>query len=693
MRAWKVMVVVVAAGLVVVSPARRAGAQCGSAVLGEKAQPAVFQGITLGSPAITRMWELKKFNIVNLTDACGSGCQSLTSSPLCEWGGDCTAVTGIEWLNGTCSTPGYLPQTSVLLLEAPTAADGGRWAAIKVDHNSGDANFDLDAAATAICGPSCAALASPYAGGFGQGIDVLAAEEAGGVLTLKLGWEGPSPAGQALNQTGEELITSYAVYVARSAAGVPPVTSGEKTGWIRVDDADGKQIAGYSTDTKATVSVSLGGSSEGVYVALGFNLDGTGDPGADVNTVASSYISRGTLVYRPGSAAPIATSVSPPEGSIAGGGKIVITGTGLADDASVTVGGNPATEVVVDSTERLGAVVPAGVAGPADVVVTTSEGSSMFAEGYRYLDLPPAALAVDAEAGTGNGVLEPGEAVTLAPTWENLTGGVQTLAGHAGGFIGPAGATYSTTDTEADYGTIGTAGASSCSDAPEDCYSVAVTDPPTRPGLHWDARFVEVLSTGEAKTWTVHIGGSFGDVAPGEFGYRFVETMLHTGVTAGCWGGNYCPGDLVTRAQMAVFLLKAKHGRGYHPPPCTGVFNDVSCPGGFAVDWIEELAAEGVTAGCGGDNFCPNNDVSRAEMAVFLLKAKYGGDHSPPLCKGVFNDVPCPGGFAVKWIEELYNEGVTSGCGGNNYCPDNPVSRASMAVFLTKNFDLLLYGP
>ena len=274
MRAWKIVVVVVA-GLAMVGPARRAGAQCGSAVLGEKAQPAVFQGITLGPSTVARLWTPGEADKNALDGACDAGCQSFSTSPLCEWGEDCTAVTGIGWLNGSCETAGYLPQTSVLLLEAPTAADGGRWAAIKVDHNTSDANFDLDDAATAICGPSCAALASSYAGGFGQGIDVLSADEAGGVLTLTLGWEAPSPAGQALNRGGEDLITSYAVYSARSTGGgaTPPVLTGEKTGWTWVADTDNTEIAGYSTDTKATVSVSLGGSNEVVYVALGFNLE------------------------------------------------------------------------------------------------------------------------------------------------------------------------------------------------------------------------------------------------------------------------------------------------------------------------------------------------------------------------------------------------------------------------------------
>ena len=55
---------------------------------------------------------------------------------------------------------------------------------------------------------------------------------------------------------------------------------------------------------------------------------------------------------------------------------------------------------------------------------------------------------------------------------------------------------------------------------------------------------------------------------------------------------------------MAVFLLKAKHGSTYVPPPCTGDFPDVACPSTFA-DWIEQLAAEGVTGGCGGGDYCP----------------------------------------------------------------------------------------
>ncbi len=77
-------------------------------------------------------------------------------------------------------------------------------------------------------------------------------------------------------------------------------------------------------------------------------------------------------------------------------------------------------------------------------------------------------------------------------------------------------------------------------------------------------------------------------------------------------------------------------------------------------------------------------------MAVFLLKARHGSAYTPPACQGIFADVECSPtpAFAVDWIEQLYDEGITGGCGGGNYCPSSSVSRGQMAVFLTKTFDL-----
>jgi len=288
-----------------------------------------------------------------------------------------------------------------------------------------------------------------------------------------------------------------------------------------------------------------------------------------------------------------------------------------------------------------------------------------------------------------NDVLEPGEQAGVVTSWTNNTGTDLALTGAASNFTGPAGPTYTLMDATADYGTIAADATTDCQTATGDCLIVSVSG--TRPATHWDATFDEALSTGATKTWTLHVGESFPDVPAAHQFYIFIENLFHNEITGGCVGGNFCPDASVTRGQMAVFLLKAKHGSDYLPPPCTGTFDDVPCPSPFA-DWIEQLSAEAITGGCGGDNYCPGNPVTRAQMAVFLLKAERGSDYLPPDCAGIFGDVTCPSQFA-NWIEQLAEEQITGGCGGGNYCPSNPNTSGQIAVFLTKTFGLFLYGP
>ena len=318
-------------------------------------------------------------------------------------------------------------------------------------------------------------------------------------------------------------------------------------------------------------------------------------------------------------------------------------------------------------------------------------------DGYLCCSAPTAtALAVDVHPATPpanlNGVWEPGETVAVEPSYRNnTTSSAAALGGTASNLAGPAGAAYAIVDAAASYGALASGATGNCVDT-GDCYAVSVDDPAARPAAHWDATFDELLSTGQSRAWTLHIGESFTDVPPSDLFYAFVENIFHNGITGGCGAGVYCPGNDVTRAQMAVFILKAEHSAAFVPPPCAGLFADVACPSQFA-DWIEQLAAEGVTGGCGGGDYCPNNPVTRAQMAVFLLKGQQGSAYVPPACTGVFADVPCPAGFAVDWIEHLAAEGITAGCGGGNYCPNDPNTRGQMAVFLTKTFGLLLYGP
>src|SRR5262245_29708500 len=199
-----------------------------------------------------------------------------------------------------------------------------------------------------------------------------------------------------------------------------------------------------------------------------------------------------------------------------------------------------------------------------------------------------------------------------------------------------------------------------------------------RPAAHWDAEFEETFaSEGVVKTWRLHVGESFADVPAANQFYRFVETIFHEGITAGGACGGYCPGDATLRKQMAVFVLKSKEGLLYAPPPAVGVFNDVPPSDPFA-PFIEELFHRGVVAGCtapGGPNYCPNDPVLRQQMAVFLLRTLEGAAFMPPVCTGIFPDVPCPSLFA-DWIEEITNRSIAAGCGGGNYCPANATTRS-----------------
>jgi parallel beta-helix repeat protein len=179
----------------------------------------------------------------------------------------------------------------------------------------------------------------------------------------------------------------------------------------------------------------------------------------------------------------------------------------------------------------------------------------------------------------------------------------------------------------------------------------------------------------------------FLDVPDAHSFHDFVERLFRSAITSGCGGGNYCPDASVTRGQMAVFLLKGKNGTGYLPPPASGtVFSDVPL-GSFAADWIEQLAEDGITSGCGAGKYCPNNPVTREQMAVFLLRAKHGSSYVPPPATGDFTDVPITSVFA-PWIEQLFAEGITSGCGPGKYCPTSPNTRGQMAVFLVRTFAL-----
>lgn len=166
-------------------------------------------------------------------------------------------------------------------------------------------------------------------------------------------------------------------------------------------------------------------------------------------------------------------------------------------------------------------------------------------------------------------------------------------------------------------------------------------------------------------TFDAPIQLSFNDVPSSHWAYDWIYRLYNAGITSGCASNplRYCPDQIVNRAQMAIFLLKGRYGPNYTPPPVgssTG-FNDVPT-NHWAAAWIKQLAAEGITAGCGSGNYCPDAPVTRAQMAIFLLRAKYGSSFTPQTPIPPFNMIEDPG-FETNtpnlfWMEYSSNFGT-----------------------------------
>ncbi len=146
--------------------------------------------------------------------------------------------------------------------------------------------------------------------------------------------------------------------------------------------------------------------------------------------------------------------------------------------------------------------------------------------------------------------------------------------------------------------------------------------------------------------------------------------LYNAGITKGCSDERFCPDDPVTRGQMAAFLDRALH----LAPSATDYFSDDNSSI-FEAD-INALAAAGITKGCTATTFCPNADVTRGQMAAFLVRAL----GLPGTTNDYFTDDN--GTTFESDINRLAAAGITKGCTATTFCPDLNVTRGQMAAFL-----------
>jgi hypothetical protein len=175
---------------------------------------------------------------------------------------------------------------------------------------------------------------------------------------------------------------------------------------------------------------------------------------------------------------------------------------------------------------------------------------------------------------------------------------------------------------------------------------------------------------------------TFNDVQAGSFVEPYIQALACRGVTGGCGADVYCPSNPVTRAQMAVFII-----RSLEEDPSNILYNAFfdDVPDNIFATFINRMSELGITGGCGTRVYCPNNSINRAQMAVFIIRAI---DETPSAAAfdAYFDDIP--DNFFAPYINRMSEIGVTGGCGTRVYCPNSSVTRAQMAVFLVRAFSL-----
>ena len=169
-------------------------------------------------------------------------------------------------------------------------------------------------------------------------------------------------------------------------------------------------------------------------------------------------------------------------------------------------------------------------------------------------------------------------------------------------------------------------------------------------------------------------------------GHQFLDEIVwlaEQGITRGCAAHAYCPNDPVTRAQMASLLARAL---ALQAPRQQAGLADVDPSSVHAAD-IEALFAAQITAGCTQQplQYCPDRPVTRAQMAALLARALA---LQAPRQQAGFADVD-PSSVHAADIEALFAAQITAGCTQQplQYCPDRPVTRALMAAFLYRARD------
>lgn len=182
----------------------------------------------------------------------------------------------------------------------------------------------------------------------------------------------------------------------------------------------------------------------------------------------------------------------------------------------------------------------------------------------------------------------------------------------------------------------------------------------------------------------------FADMPSDHYAASSVACIFELGVTAGTSVDTYSPDARVTRAQMASFIARLYAAINTAPAPIVETpFTDVAADTIMGAH-ISRIYGLGITTGTSPTEYSPSDMVTRAQMASFMARlftSLYGAQ--PPEFKTPFRDI-APRTIAGRDISRIFGLNITRGTSSTTYSPDDFVTRAQMALFMTRLYFALL---
>jgi hypothetical protein len=216
---------------------------------------------------------------------------------------------------------------------------------------------------------------------------------------------------------------------------------------------------------------------------------------------------------------------------------------------------------------------------------------------------------------------------------------------------------------------------------------------------------VEVIARGEGISNDPGAGGGgsqvFADVSPTHPYFKEIEALYTAGYTSGCSANplKYCPSTIMNRAQVAKFFMTVQFGSSYLPQANIPLlFKDNWSANSWAQSWANDMYARGLTSGCNPSPllYCPDNQVTREQVAKFGLAIKYGNAYAPPPATGtLFADLTDVNYWVTPWAEQAYLDGLVPSCGTDiatgkpKFCKDGLVDRGFAAFVIVTAKGLL----